>query len=122
MKVAPTIITKDKHMSCLVTLTATVIIIITTYSIVHAYTHVYTLQNNHISCTVICTNVLRMIISSLHTSHISDYRLFITLTNVLASSEVIADLDEGSVQFPSVGHQRIAGIVLDHTSTVFRTK
>lgn len=36
---------------------------------------------------------------------------------MLAFSEEVADLDERSVQFAGIGHQRVTGIVLDHTRT-----
>ena len=42
---------------------------------------------------------------------------------MLAFSEDVTHLDERGVQFARVGHERVAGVVLDHTSTaVLRNK
>ena len=38
------------------------------------------------------------------------------LTDVLATSEEVGDLDERRVQLASVGLQRVACVVLDHSS------
>ena len=34
---------------------------------------------------------------------------------MLAFSEEVANLDEGSVKFAGVGHEGVAGVVLDHS-------